>query len=198
MDPFETGLDRNAANYAPLTPVSFLRRSADVYPDKVAVIHGERAYTYREFRERCSRLASVLAARGIGRGDTVAVMAPNVPALLECHYAVRGVGAVLNALNYRLDAVAIAFCLRHGEAKVLITDREFAPVVAAALQRLGRDLFVVDIDDALGPGGARLGAIDYESWLAQGDPAFELRAPLDEWDSLALLYTSGTTGDPKG
>jgi fatty-acyl-CoA synthase len=191
-------VERNAANYAPLTPVAFLRRSAEVYPNKPAVIHGDSAYTYREFEERCRRLASVLAARGIGPGDTVAIMAPNVPALLECHYAVPGLGAVLNALNYRLDANTIAFCLEHGAAKVLITDREFAPVVSAALKRLKRDIFVVDIDDALGPGGERLGAIDYDGWLAQGDPAFELRGPDDEWDSLALLYTSGTTGDPKG
>ena len=196
--PFSAGLDRNAANYAPLTPVAFLRRSAEVYPGKVAVIHGERAYTYREFEQRCRRFASVLAAGGIGRGDTVAVMAPNVPALLEAHYAVPGVGAVLNALNYRLDAATIAFCLEHGQAQVLVTDREFAPIVSAALAKVKREIFVVDIDDALGPGGERLGAIDYESWIAQGDPAFELRAPDDEWESLALLYTSGTTGDPKG
>jgi fatty-acyl-CoA synthase len=191
-------LDRNPANYAPLTPVAFLRRSAEVYPRKTAVIHGERAYTYLEFEQRCRRLASVLAARGVGRGDTVAVMAPNIPALLEAHYAVPGLGAVLNALNYRLDAATIAFCLEHGEAKVLITDREFAPIVSQALKKLARDIFVVDIDDALGPGGESLGSIDYESWIAGGDPAFELQGPPDEWDSLALLYTSGTTGDPKG
>ena len=196
--PPQVGLERNRANFAPLTPVAFLRRTAEVYPGKVAVIHGERAYTYREFDERCRRFASCLAARGVKRGDTVAVMAPNVPALLESHYAVPGIGAVLNALNYRLDAAAIAFCLEHGEANVLITDREFAPVVAAALKLLKREIFVVDIDDALGPGGERLGSIDYEDWLAQGDPAFELEAPGDEWDSIALLYTSGTTGNPKG
>jgi len=191
-------LARNRANYAALTPVEFLRRSAEVYPGKVAVVHGDRSFTYREFEERCRRLASVLAARGVKRGDTVAVMAPNVPALLEAHYAVPGLGAVLNALNYRLDAATIAFCLEHGEAKVLVTDREFAPVIAEALKRVKRELFVVDIDDPLGPGGARLGKIDYESWIAQGDATFELPGPLDEWDSLALLYTSGTTGDPKG
>jgi fatty-acyl-CoA synthase len=196
--PFTTGLDRNAANYVPLTPLAFLRRSADVYPGKVAVIHGERRYTYREFAARCSAFASMLAARGIGRGDTVAVMAPNVPALLEAHYAVPGVGAVVNALNHRLDAAALAFCLEHGKARVLVTDREFSPVVAQALKQLGREIFVVDIDDPLAAGGERLGAIDYESWIAQGDPGFALRDPLDEWDSLALLYTSGTTGNPKG
>src|SRR5881398_2752926 len=122
-------MERNPANYAPLTPVSFLRRAADVYPNKTAVIHGDRRYTYREFHERCRRLASVLSARGVGRGDTVAVMAPNVPALLEAHYAVPGIGAMLNALNYRLDAATIAFCLEHGEARVLLCDGEFAPTV---------------------------------------------------------------------
>ena len=196
--PAQVGLERNAANYAPLTPLSFLRRAADVYPDKPAVVHGERQYTYREFHERCRRLASQLAARGVGRGDTVAVMAPNVPALLEAHYAVPGVGAMLNALNYRLDASAIAFCLEHGEAKVLITDRELANVIKPALARLGREIFVVDIDDPLASGGALVGKIDYESWIAQGDPGFELQDPEDEWESIALLYTSGTTGDPKG
>jgi len=196
--PFVAGLDRNAANYAPLTPLSFLRRSAEVYPGKAAVIHGERRYTYLEFHERCRRLASVLAARGVGRGDTVAVMAPNVPALLECHYAVPGLGAVLNALNYRLDAATIAFCLEHGGAKVLITDREYSGVIGEAIKKLGREIFVVDIDDALASGGERLGSIDYEAWIAQGDASFELRDPADEWDSLALLYTSGTTGNPKG
>ena len=194
----QAGLKRNAANYAPLTPLSFLRRAADVYPDKPAVVHGERTYSYREFHERCRRLASQLAARGVGRGDTVAVMAPNVPALLEAHYAVPGVGAMLNALNYRLDAKTIAFCLEHGEAKVLITDREAANVIKPALARLDREIFVVDIDDPLASGGALIGKTDYESWIAGGDPAFELKDPEDEWDSIALLYTSGTTGDPKG
>ncbi|HET7547212.1 MAG TPA: acyl-CoA synthetase [Usitatibacter sp.] len=196
--PFVANLGRNRANHAPLTPLDFLARAADVYPAKPAVIHGDRTYTYREFAERCRRLASALAARGVGRGDTVAVMAPNVPALLEAHYAVPGLGAILNALNYRLDAASIAFCLEHGEAKVLITDGEFAPVIAKALERTKRQLLVVDIDDALGPRDQRLGKIAYEALLAEGDPAFEMPGPRDEWDSCALLYTSGTTGDPKG
>jgi 3-(methylthio)propionyl---CoA ligase len=195
--PFRTGLGRNAANFVPLTPVSFLARAAEVYPDKTAVIHGELEYSYRELGERVRRLASVLSARGVGRGDTVAIIAPNVPALLEAHYAVPGLGAVLNALNYRLDAATVAFCLEHGEAKVLITDRDFSPIVKAALAKLGRGIFVVDIDDALSS-GERLGATGYEAWIAGGDPAFALPGPEDEWDSLALLYTSGTTGDPKG
>jgi len=196
--PFVKGLDRNRANHAPLTPVSFLARSAQVYPDKVAVIHGERRITYRELEARARRFASMLRRQGVGRGDTVAIMAPNIPAMLEAHFAVPGVGAVLNALNYRLDAATIAFCLEHGEAKVLLTDREFSPVVGEALKRGRREMLVIDIDDPLATSGIRLGSTDYEGWIAQGDPSFELAGPEDEWDSLALLYTSGTTGDPKG
>ena len=192
-------LERNPANYAALSPVGFLRRAAEVYPDKIAVIHGERRLTYREFDERCRRLASALAKRGIRRGDTVAVMAPNVPALLEAHYAVPGIGAILNALNYRLDAATIAFCLEHGEAKVLITDREFSRTIKAALEvAKRRDILVVDIDDPLAPEGECLGVLDYEALLAEGDPGLALESPADEWDSLSLLYTSGTTGNPKG
>ena len=191
-------MERNPANFAPLTPVSFLSRSAEVYPAKVAVVHGERSFTYREFAGRVRRLASMLAKVGVGRGHTVAVMAPNVPALLEAHYAVPGIGAILNALNYRLDAATIAFCLDHGEAKVLITDREFSPVIRQALARTKRTMLVIDIDDPLASGGERLGSTDYEAWLRDGDAGFELPGPLDEWDTAALLYTSGTTGDPKG
>jgi len=196
--PYDAGLERNAANFAPLTPLAFLDRAADVYPGKTAVIHGTLRYTYGDLRDRVRRLASVLARRGVGRGDTVAVMAPNVPALLEAHYAVPGLGAILNALNYRLDPATIAFCLEHGEAKVLITDRELSPVIAKALAKVKRPIFVVDIDDPLATSGERLGEADYESWIAQGDPGFTLPGPADEWDALALLYTSGTTGDPKG
>ncbi|MFO1396970.1 MAG: acyl-CoA synthetase [Burkholderiales bacterium] len=198
MDAFAPDLPRNAANHVPLTPVGFLERSALVYPDKVAVRHGRLACTYREMEARCRRLASALARRGIGRGDTVAVMAPNVPALLELHYAVPALGAVLNPLNVRLDPATIAFCLRHGAAKVLVTDAEFAPVVKAALAGIDSPLLVVDIDDPEGPTGEHLGAVRYEDLLAEGDPAFGWPGPVDEWDSLALLYTSGTTGDPKG
>ena len=198
MNPFDSGLDRNPANYTPLTPVSFLERSAEAYPRKVAVVHGGLRLTYARFLERVRRLASMLARHGIGRGDTVAFMAPNVPALLEAHYAVPALGAVLNALNYRLDAATIAFCLDHGQAKVLVTDREFSPVIAKALALARRRPFVVDIDDPLAAGGERLGEVEYESWIGQGDPEFAMPGPADEWDALALLYTSGTTGNPKG
>ncbi len=196
--PFVRGLPPNAANHVPLSPVSFLERSAFVWPDKVAVRHGKSAWTYREFEARCRRLASALAKRGIGRGDTVAIMAPNVPALLEAHYAVPALGAILNALNYRLDASSIAFCLDHGEAKALLADAEYAPVVRAALAQTRRELLVIDIGDPEGPPGETLGSTTYDDLLAEGDPAFAWPGPRDEWDSLALLYTSGTTGDPKG
>ncbi len=195
---FVRGLDRNVANHVPLSPIAFLERSAMIWPDKVAVRHGRTAYTYAEFAARCHRLAAALAGHGVRRGDTVAVMAPNVPALLEAHYAVPALGAILNALNYRLDAAAIAFCLDHGAAKVLITDGEFAPTVKAALARATRDVLVIDVDDPEGPAGERLGTLTYEALLSEGDPSFPWPGPHDEWDALALLYTSGTTGDPKG
>ena len=197
--PFEAGLGRRDANYVPLTPLSFLARAASVYAQKAAVIHGDRTFTYAEFAARCRRLASALVRRGIGVGDTVAVMAPNVPALLEAHYGVPMAGAVLNALNYRLDARTIAFCLEHGGAKLLITDTEFAETIEPALARLDRPIPVIDIDDPLNTkGGQRLGGRDYEALLEEGDPAFEGRRPADEWQAICLLYTSGTTGDPKG
>ena len=195
---FVNGLEANSANHPPLTPVSFLERSALIWPDKVAVRHGGVSYTYREFEARSRRLASALAKRGVRRGDTVAVMAPNIPALLEAHYAVPALGAILNAINYRLEASSIAFCLDHGEAKVLLTDAEFAPVVKAALALTKRDLLVIDIADSEGPPGESLGSISYEGLLEEGDPSYSWSGPCDEWDSLSLLYTSGTTGDPKG
>jgi len=198
MVPSGAPLAKNRANYVPLSPVQFLERSAFIWPHKIAVRHGALAYTYRELEGRCRRLASALAGRGIGRGDTVAVMAPNVPALLEAHYAVPALGALLNALNYRLDAKTIAFCLAHGGAKALLVDAEFAPTIARALRELGRELLVVDIDDPEGPRAEALGSARYEDLLADGDPSFAWSGPEDEWDSLSLLYTSGTTGDPKG
>src|SRR5512146_137319 len=196
--PFVRGLARNRANHVPLSPVSFLERAAAIWPDKVAVRHGTSTFTYRELEARSRRLASALARRGARRGDTVAIMAPNVPAMLEAHFAVPALGAILNGLNYRLDAAAVAFCLEHGEARVLLTDTEFAPTVKAALASIERDLLVVDIADPEGPGGERLGSVDYETLLSEGDAAFAWPGPRDEWDSLSLLYTSGTTGNPKG
>lgn len=195
---FEQNLDQNQANSAPLTPVSFLLRAAAVYPDKTAVIHGDRRYSYKELGERSRRLASALAGRGIGRGDTVALMAPNIPAMLEAHYGVLMLGAVLNALNIRQDPETIAFILQHGGAKVLITDREFSGVIAAALGQVKNPPLVIDIDDALAEGGEMLGEIDYEAFLQEGDPAASFSEPQDEWQSACLLYTSGTTGNPKG
>ncbi|HJY49998.1 MAG TPA: acyl-CoA synthetase [Stellaceae bacterium] len=196
--PYETGLGKNAANYVPLSPTSFLLRTASVYPDRLAVAHGERRYSWRETLERCRRLAAALTARGVGRGDTVAVMAPNIPETFEAHFGVPMAGAVLNALNIRLDPATIAFILQHGEAKVLITDTEFAPVIQQALDQLERKPLVIDIDDAMGPSGNLLGEMDYEAFLATGDPAFPEETPKDEWEAITLNYTSGTTGNPKG
>jgi len=197
---YEAGLERGPANHAPLTPLSFLARAAAVYPTKPAVIHGDRSYTYAEFAARCRRLASALTRRGIGLGDTVAIMAPNVPAMLEAHYGVPLTGAVLNALNYRLDARSIAFILDHAGARLLLTDTEFAPTIQEALGLLGQPLPVVDIDDPLaGPArGSRLGETEYEALIGEGDAGFAGCLPADEWQAICLLYTSGTTGNPKG
>ncbi len=195
---FAVGLDRRTANYAPLTPILFLERTADVWPEALAVVHGSQRTTYARLRERCRRLASALVGRGVRPGHTVVVMAPNVPALLEAHFGVPMAGAVLNALNTRLDPGTIAFILEHGEANVLLTDTEFAPVIKEALARSARKPLVVDIVDPEGPGGERLGELDYEALLAEGDPGFEPLLPEDEWQAIALNYTSGTTGNPKG
>jgi len=197
-NPYELGLDKNAANYVPLTPIGFLLRSTAVYPNRLAVAYGERRYRWRETLERCRRLASALAARGVGRGDTVAVMAPNIPEAFEVHFGVPMAGAVLNALNIRLDPATIGFILAHGEAKVLITDTEFAPVVAEAVAQLHKKPLVIDIADPRGPGGDRLGEMDYEAFLETGDPTWPELTPRDEWDAITLNYTSGTTGNPKG
>ncbi|MCW5750455.1 MAG: acyl-CoA synthetase [Alphaproteobacteria bacterium] len=198
-NPFETDLDRTQANFHPLSPLSFLERAAYVHPKRLAVVHGALRLSYADLYARCRRLASALGRRGIGTGDTVAVMAPNVPALLEAHFGVAMVGGVLNALNIRLDAAAIAFILDHGEAKVLITDREFNAVSKAALAQAKSRPIVIDIDDPLYDGdNPCIGETDYESFIAGGDPAFAWRGPDDEWRAIALNYTSGTTGNPKG
>jgi fatty-acyl-CoA synthase len=197
--PYETGLDRVAANYQPLTPLSFLERAAQVFPDHIAIIHGKQRVHYADFYARARRLASALAKQGIRKGDTVAVMLSNTPPMLEAHYGVPMLGAVLNALNTRLDAGALAFMLEHGGAKILITDREFSATVNEALARLKKKPLVIDYDDPQFPqSGARLGKIDYEKFLKGGDPNFTWRMPADEWDAISLNYTSGTTGDPKG
>ena len=198
-NPYARDLDKNAANYTPLSPLSFLERTASVYPDRIGVVHGNLKRSWREIYRRSRRLASALTKHGIGKGDTVAVMAPNVPEMVECHFGVPMVGAVLNALNTRLDAATIAFILEHGEAKVLITDREFAGTIAAALKQVRARPLVIDIDDPLYDGpGERLGSLDYEAFLSGGDPDFAWSLPADEWDAISLNYTSGTTGDPKG
>jgi len=194
-NPFARDLDRNAANYAPLTPLGFIERAAAVYPQRLAVVHGRQRYTWRQTYERSRRLASALARRGVGVGDTVAVMLPNIPAMYEAHFGVPMCGAVLNTFNTRLDAEAITFMLKHGEAKMLITDREFSAVI----EKVSPGIPIVDVDDPeyAGP-GKRLGELDYEELLQAGDPEYAWKWPADEWDAIALNYTSGTTGDPKG
>ncbi|MCY3830539.1 MAG: acyl-CoA synthetase [Rhodospirillaceae bacterium] len=196
---YEQHLDRNPANFAPLSPLPLLERAASVFPDRPSVVHGARRYTWSETRERARRLGSALSRRGIGKGDTVAVMLPNIPEMFECHFGIPMTGGIINALNTRLDAATIAFILNHGEAEILITDREFAPTVEAALQQIGREITVIDVDDPeYGGDGALLGETTYEDFIAGGDPAYAGREPDDEWDAIALNYTSGTTGNPKG
>jgi len=195
---YDRDLDRNAANYAALTPLSLIARTAEIWPRQLAVVHGERRYTWAETYARARRLASALGRAGVGKGDTVAVMLANTPEMIECHFGVPMTGGVLNTLNTRLDAEAIAFMLDHGEAKVLVTDTEFAPTIAAALERARTKPVVIDVVDVLGPGGAELGETDYETFIAAGDPACAWQPPADEWDAISLNYTSGTTGNPKG
>ena len=195
---FDHNLEKNAANYASLTPLSFLERAAYVYPQRPSVIHGAERYTWAETYARCRRLAAALTKRGIGVGHTVAAMLPNTPPMYECHFGVAMAGAVLNTLNTRLDAEAIAFMLEHGEARLLIADPEFAPTIKAALKLLEKKITVVDALDAQFPGGERLGELTYEELLAEGDPEFAWRWPADEWEAISLNYTSGTTGNPKG
>jgi fatty-acyl-CoA synthase len=196
--PYQTGLDRSPANYAALTPISFLERTADVYPQRIAWMHGPERCDYQTFRTRCRRLASALVRHGVAPGDTVAVMLPNTPPMLEAHYGIPMTGAVLNTINIRLEPATIAYILRHGGAKVLLTDSEFAPAMRQALAELAAPPLVVDVLDPLSGGEERLGPITYEEFLAEGDPAFEPLMPADEWQAIGLNYTSGTTGHPKG
>ncbi len=198
-NPYEQNLDKTPANYQPLSPLTIVARAAAVYPDVTAVIHGNARYSYGEYFARCRRLASALAQRYIGKGDTVTVMLPNVPAMLEAHVGVPMTGAVLHALNTRLDAAIIAFQLDHANTKVLIVDREFAPVIREALSLAKVKPLIVDYDDAQFPQPhERMSYLDYEELVAGGDPGFAWRMPDDEWDAIALNYTSGTTGNPKG
>ena len=200
---YEQHLDKNTANHVPLSPVSFVERSAEVFGDLPAVIHGQRRYTWAQVRERSARLAAALQSLGVGRGSTVSVMLPNTPEMVEVHYAVPALNAVLNALNTRLDADLIAWQMNHCEATVLITDTEFSPTMGAALKTLrelhGRQVTVIDVSDSEYTGaGERVGSLNYEEWLAAHPPVAQLQGPTDEWDAIAVSYTSGTTGDPKG
>src|ERR1700759_1109688 len=196
---YNIGLDKTPANFVALTPLSFLARTASVYPDHISAVYEHRVFTWSQTHARCRRFASWLASQGIGCGDTVAAMLPNIPAMNEVHFAVPMAGAVLNALNIRLDAPSIAFQLDHGGARIILVDPEFSGVIAEALDLMtGPKPFVIDVDDAAFAGGSRIGSIEYEEALLQGDPDFAARLPPDEWDAIALSYTSGTTGNPKG
>jgi 3-(methylthio)propionyl---CoA ligase len=196
---YSLGLDKTQANFVPLTPLSFLARTAAIYPGHLSAVYEGRTFTWSQTYSRCRRFASFLAGRNIGDGDTVAAMLPNIPAMNEVHFAVPMAGAVLNALNIRLDAGSIAFQLDHGGAKIILVDPEFAGVISEALTLMtGPKPFVIDVDDAAYAGGKRIGEIEYEDALSQGDESFAARPPQDEWDAIALSYTSGTTGNPKG
>jgi len=196
---YDQHLDRTPANFTPLSPLSYIERTAAVYPDYPSVVYGDRRYTWAETYTRCRRLASALAGRGLGKGDTVSIIAANIPEMYEAHFGVPMAGAVLNAINTRLDAPIIAFILSHAEARVLIVDPEFSEVVRDALAQIDRpDLLVVDIEDPSFAGGAPVGTLSYDALLAEGDPDFDWSLPGDEWDAIALNYTSGTTGNPKG
>lgn len=197
---YDEGLDAGPANFVPLSPLSFLERTASVYPQQTALIHGERRLDWAAVAQRCRRLASALSQRGIGRGDTIAFLAPNVPAMFEAHFGVPMVGAVLNAINTRLDAAAIAFILDHGEARMLFVDPELAGIASEAIEQAerGAEIVVVDIADPATGNVPPIGSIEYEALLGEGDPGYVWTLPADEWDAISLNYTSGTTGDPKG
>ena len=197
--PYDAHLDKNAANYQPLTPLQFLERAAWTYPNRTSVIHGAKSMTWAETRSRCHKLADALAKRGIGKGDTVAVMAANTPEMMELHFGAPLTGAVLNTINTRLDAAIVGFILDHGEADAVFVDKEFSGVMAEALKLAKAEPFVIDIDDPEYDGeGGLIGECDYEAFIAGGDENFPYSPPDDEWDAISLNYTSGTTGDPKG
>ena len=195
---YEKHLDKSLANFTPLSPLSYIERTAVVYPNYPSVVYGDRKYSWAQTYARCRRLASALTARGFGQGDTVSIIAANIPELYEAHFGVPMADAVLNAINTRLDAPTIAFILNHSEAKVLLVDPEFSSVVKQALAQVDHDVLLVDIEDPSYDGGERLGNLTYEALLAEGDPEFDWSLPADEWDAITLNYTSGTTGNPKG
>ena len=201
-DMYNTNLNKNDANFVPLTPLSFLKRSAEVYPHKTSIVHGERIYNWEQTYKRSLQFASALSKHGIGKNDTVSILSFNTPEIYEAHYAVPMIGAVLNTINIRLDVETIAYILEHSEAKALITDTELSPTVKKSLEKLNKDILVIDIVDSLANlpegSGDRLGKYEYEEFLSQGDQDFEFMMPSDEWDSITLNYTSGTTGLPKG
>ncbi len=198
LNPYESGLNRNSANYVPLSPIGFLKRSADFYPQRISLIHQDIRYTWSETYQRCQQLASALVGCGIKPGKTVSVMAPNVPAMYEAHFGVPMTGAVLNAINVRLDADTIAFILDHAETEILITDREYSQVMDNALGKVNRDITVIDLLDDAVQHGSLLGSMDYETFLCQAKNDFPWQPPDNEWNAIALNYTSGTTGNPKG
>ena len=195
---FETGLPQNPANYTPLSPITFLTRTAFVHPQRTSVIHGNRHWTWDETYKRCCKLASALSKRGIGKGDTVSILAPNIPAIFEAHFGVLMTGAVLNTINTRLEAETLTNIFEHAETKVLLTDREFSPLIKETLAKVKRKILVIDIDDPEIVSGELLGELEYEAFLAEGNPDFEAVLPEDDWQAVSLNYTSGTTGAPKG
>jgi len=197
-NPYQTGLPKTPANYTPLSPITFLTRTAFVHPQRTSIIHGERHWTWAETYIRCCRLASALTKRGIGKGDTVSVMAPNIPAIFEAHFGVLMTGAVLNTINIRLEAEILSYIFEHAETKVLLTDREFSSVIKQALSKVKQNILVIDIDDLETESGDFLGETEYEDFLEEGDPEFEAILPEEDWQSVSLNYTSGTTGKPKG
>ena len=198
-NPYESGLDKNPANYAPLSPLGFLERSARIFPDRASLIHGDQRYTWKETYSRCQWLASALTELGVKRNDTVSIIAPNIPPMYEAHFGVPMTGAVLNTINVRLDADTIAFILEHAESKVLIADSEFSDVVGIALSKLNRDITVIDILDDAVQHGSKVGSMDYETFISQAkSESFPIQHPESEWDAISLNYTSGTTGNPKG
>ena len=197
-NPYQTGLPKTPANYTPLSPITFLTRTAFVHPQRTSIIHGERHWTWAETYIRCCRLASALSKRGIGKEDTVSIMAPNIPAIFEAHFGVLMTGAVLNTINIRLEAEILSYIFEHAETKVLLTDREFSSVIKQALSKVKQNILVIDIDDPETESGNFLGEKEYEDFLEEGDPEFEAILPEEDWQSVSLNYTSGTTGKPKG